>query len=113
MVTIIDINNIPTAVVQRLEKNTPPIILYTIKPPPYTEYRQYELIQTGPPMIQTGPPMIHCIFNDIQESNQIDTQIENDIYTTYTYTTRCIVLLLLFFIVTIGFSIVLLSCSCF
>jgi len=46
--TITDIDGVPTAIVPRGD-NQPPIILYTIQPPPYSHYQLYRLIMQGPP----------------------------------------------------------------
>lgn len=97
MVDIVDIDNVPTAVVYRLDKSAPPIILYTLKPPAYNEYNQHELIQSGPPM-----DIVVDIVNDEEE----DTVCEQY--------TRCIGVCTLFlFIFLVILGIVFLSCSCF
>jgi hypothetical protein len=52
--TIINIDGTPTATVSR-GNNKPPIILYTIQPPPYSHYKSHRLIMQGPPLIHSPP----------------------------------------------------------
>lgn len=54
--TIIDIDGIPTATVSRGD-DKPPIILYTIQPPPYSHYKSHRLIMQGPPPLHSPPPL--------------------------------------------------------
>jgi hypothetical protein len=98
MVTIVDINNTPTAIVHRLDKNAPPIILYTIKPPAYSEHGQHELIERG-------PDVNHC--QRVLAENEEDSTLLCGKYT------GCICLLLLFLVILIIFGIIVLSCMCF
>lgn len=60
--TIIDIDGVPTSIVSRGE-NKPPIILYTIPPPPYSHYKSHRLIMEGPPLIHS-PPRLHNFHDD-------------------------------------------------
>lgn len=50
---VIDIDGMPTAIIPRGE-NQPPIVLYTLPPPPYYKHADFELIDTGPPI---APPV--------------------------------------------------------
>lgn len=51
--TVIDIDGIPTAVVSR-GNDKPPIVLYTIQPPPYSDYKSHRLIMQGPPPLHSS-----------------------------------------------------------
>lgn len=61
---VIDINGMPTAIIPRGE-NQPPIILYTLPPPPYYKHADFELIDSGPPL----PPRV---INDDDDDSGCD-----------------------------------------
>lgn len=60
--TIIDIDGTPTAIVSRGD-NKPPIILYTIQPPPYSDYKSHRLIMQGPPPLNSPSPTTTSLCN--------------------------------------------------
>lgn len=110
MATTVYINNVPTVVVQRLDKNAPPIILYTLKPPPYSEHKQHELIQKGE---HNGAEEEYTEHGQHFQTTPLSTT-EEDEFTTCEQYVRCLgVCALFWFIFMIVFGIVFLSCSCF
>jgi hypothetical protein len=66
--TVIDIDGVPTAIVSRGD-NKPPIILYTIPPPPYSHYKSHRLIMEGPPPLIHSPPQLLHDFHDDDSTN--------------------------------------------
>lgn len=110
MATIIDIDNTLTAVVPRLDKNAPPIILYTLKPPPYSEHMLHELIQKSEH---------YCADDDkyTEHGQTSSTVVENDDDDELTPCEQCVQCIgicgLFVFVFMIVFGIVFISCSCF
>jgi hypothetical protein len=82
---IVDIDGLPTAIVPRGE-NQPPIILYTLPPPPYYKHNEFELIDTG------GPPRTVSVV-----------QTDDETFDTF----WCKFILMFFIIVILGTGIII------
>lgn len=92
--TVVDIDGIPTAIISRGE-NTPPIILYTLPPPPYYKHAEFELIQAGEAAV--CPNQVTDVKN-----NEDDDDVQN------LFWFKCVIMFVILMIIgtgLIGFSI--------
>lgn len=91
--TVVGIDGIPTAIISRGE-NTPPIILYTVPPPPYYKHAEFELIQAGEAVV-VCPNQVANVKNN-----------EDDVQNLFWF--KCVIMFVILMIIgtgLIGFSI--------
>lgn len=87
---VIDINGMPTAIIPRGE-NQPPIILYTLPPPPYYKHAEFELIDMGPPI---PPPQV--VNND-----------DDDVCDLFWF--KCLIMFAILTVIVIGTMLILIN----
>lgn len=66
---IVDINGIPTVAVPRDDPTAPPVALYSLRLPHYSQHVDYPLIRSGPPPIETTRVAVSPIKYDFGDDH--------------------------------------------